>query len=229
MTLGPGPVGTDPMLGVAIVSNVRVVRDVLARILGSEDSLMVVGSYSFETMFTANLDAADVVLIDASSVGPDSLSKMLELSHRPVAAFAVASDDDEMIVRCATIGIRAFADGDATASEIAHAVRGAASQEVVCPPSLVPAFIRATSRASSTAESPSASALTPREKDVIALVERGLSNKEIATVLGISLSTAKNHIHNILLKLSTPGRREAAALAKGSITGPRIRSSDRRL
>jgi DNA-binding NarL/FixJ family response regulator len=56
--------------------------------------------------------------------------------------------------------------------------------------------------------------LTRREIEVVALIEKGLSNKEIAVHMRIELQTVKNHVHNILEKLQLGSRREAARYAR---------------
>jgi DNA-binding NarL/FixJ family response regulator len=55
--------------------------------------------------------------------------------------------------------------------------------------------------------------LTPREAEVLALVARGYTNREIAEALVISVKTASVHVSHILRKLDAPNRREAAAIA----------------
>jgi len=65
-----------------------------------------------------------------------------------------------------------------------------------------------------TRQRPPEAALTSREQDIIALIDRGLSNKEIARQLKISLPTVKNHVHNILEKLPVGRRGVAAALLR---------------
>jgi DNA-binding NarL/FixJ family response regulator len=57
--------------------------------------------------------------------------------------------------------------------------------------------------------------LTGREREIVALMERGLSNKEIGRTLCIQLATVKNHVHNILYKMQADNRNDAVALAQG--------------
>ena len=60
--------------------------------------------------------------------------------------------------------------------------------------------------------------LTAREREIVALIDMGLSNKEIATRLSIELSTVKNHVHNVLEKLGASGRLEAAARLRSGVS-----------
>lgn len=62
--------------------------------------------------------------------------------------------------------------------------------------------------------------LTPREREVLSLVEKGLSNQQIARRLSIRLPTVKNHVHHIFRKMAVQSRAEAAAKARGSRGGP---------
>ena len=71
-----------------------------------------------------------------------------------------------------------------------------------------------------TKQRPPEAALTRREQDIIALIDRGLSNKEIARQLKISLPTVKNHVHNILEKLQVRRRGAAAALLREAALAP---------
>jgi DNA-binding NarL/FixJ family response regulator len=56
--------------------------------------------------------------------------------------------------------------------------------------------------------------LTPREAQIIGLIEQGKSNKEIARHLDVALQTVKNHIHNVLVKLDLRSRNEIGAWAR---------------
>ena len=70
--------------------------------------------------------------------------------------------------------------------------------------------------------------LTPREAEILALVDSGLSNKQIALELCIEVATVKNHVHNILAKLQVSRRSEAAAVMRsaGTWTLPAVASAD---
>jgi DNA-binding NarL/FixJ family response regulator len=66
--------------------------------------------------------------------------------------------------------------------------------------------------------------LTSREREILDLIDEGLSNKQIAQQLRIELSTVKNHVHNILGKLGVQRRGEAAALVRASFTSQAARA-----
>ena len=74
---------------------------------------------------------------------------------------------------------------------------------------------------SSTSHEPQPQRLTPREDEIVNLLKRHLSNREIATRLGIEVATVKNHVHNVLEKLKVHRRSEAARLLN---RGPRASS-----
>jgi DNA-binding NarL/FixJ family response regulator len=66
-----------------------------------------------------------------------------------------------------------------------------------------------------------APSLSPRELEIVELIDRGLPNKAIARQLSIGLPTVKNHVHNILEKLHVATRGEAAAVLRGAAFGLR--------
>ena len=70
--------------------------------------------------------------------------------------------------------------------------------------------------------------LTARELEILELLERGMSNKDIARHLGIEVATAKNHVHNILGKLQVHGRGQAAARIRGASHGSLAQDADHR-
>ena len=99
--------------------------------------------------------------------------------------------------------------------DLIAAVENAVRGEVLCSPRVAASLFRClAARLQTTRQRPPEVALTSREQDIIALVDRGLSNKEIARQLKIGLPTVKNHVHNILEKLPVGRRGVAAALLR---------------
>jgi DNA-binding NarL/FixJ family response regulator len=101
-------------------------------------------------------------------------------------------------------------------------VRRALREEVVCDPKISRELLRELSRrrAMAALEQPVGEELTRRERDVLRLLGRRLSNKEIARQLCLSPATVKNHVHSILAKLNVAGRQEVfARLEAGRAVG----------
>jgi DNA-binding NarL/FixJ family response regulator len=87
--------------------------------------------------------------------------------------------------------------------------------EALFSPRMAASLLRRVAALAATQPSPSAQVrLTPRERDIMRLLDEGLSNKEIAQRLGIEVATVKNHVHNILEKLQVHRRGEAAAWSR---------------
>ena len=99
---------------------------------------------------------------------------------------------------------------DVDVDEVAQAVETTAPGGTVCSPKLAAVLLRRVARDAE--QRPAAAPLTAREREIAALIEQGLSNKEIAGRLQIELPTVKNHVHNILTKLKATRRGQAAAM-----------------
>jgi DNA-binding NarL/FixJ family response regulator len=153
----------------------------------------------------------DVVVLNVTC--PDVLATFAAMravvSDLQVIALAVGESEDE-ILACAEAGVAGFLPRKATFDDLACTVNKVARGEAVCPQSVNRALLR---RVFTDAHQPSATTdhLTPREREVLVLIEQGLSNKQIAQRLGIEVRTVKNHVHNLLEKLRVQRRGEAAA------------------
>lgn len=190
---------------VLIVSEVCFFRECLAhafaetRLLG--DSLAVEPS----AVRAAMHQEPDVVLLHlAVPAGPRMARTIAVLAPRvSVVALAVA-EDEATVVAWAEAGVAGYVPSDRTLSQVIESIHVVVSGGAACPPAAAAVLLK---RVAMFADGHQAlSNLTSRERQIASLIEDGLSNKEIARSLSISLPTVKNHVHNILHKLQIDKR-----------------------
>ena len=203
-----------PKLRVLVVSDARMYRDGLTTQLNSRAEVEVVGAVDTELLAreqTARL-APDVVLCDMSLPGGlDSARRIGDAcATTHVVVFAVP-DNEIAIPACAEAGLAGFVTRDASVDELVDVVRGVARGEIVCSPKAAAALYRRVASLSIAREPSSVPELTSREREIVGLIDRGLSNKDIARSLGIEVATAKNHVHRILEKLGVERRSDISA------------------
>jgi two-component system, NarL family, nitrate/nitrite response regulator NarL len=215
---GSGTVEPTEMKRVFIVSEVRLYREGLARLLRRDQRLEVVGASdevpdALEQL--ARLDAPpEAVLLDVPA--PAGLEGLAQLGAAvPTARIIVlnVSDRDERaLIAWAEAGVGGLLSRDVDLDDVAQAVQTTVSGGTVCSPRLAALLLKRLARAPT--ERPVTSPLTSREREIAALLEEGLSNKEIAARLRIELPTVKNHVHSILTKLKASRRGQAAAMLR---------------
>ena len=202
------------MILVYIVGAVRVHREGLARALDGRAELRVLGCAATAEQARGQIETfgPDVVLVDTS--GPDGIAAACSLAAATAATKIVAlgaPEDDRTVIACAEAGIRAFVGPDGTFDDIVAATTAVVRGEAACSPRVAAALLRRVADTARERLYSEFAPLTSRERQVVALIDEGLSNKEIAARLCIELSTVKNHVHNLLEKLGARGRAEAAA------------------
>jgi DNA-binding NarL/FixJ family response regulator len=198
-----------------IATGVAIYEHALVTVLGSYGTIQVVGSARTAPDILASVQAADpdLILLDVSLPHALDVIRALRESPRRIPVLGLAVNDDERdVLACVEAGISACVMRDGSLADLLAAMRPAMQGEAVCSPRIVGAlFRRVADLADRSVTSVDGSALTAREHEIVALIDRGLSNKEIAVHLGIELPTVKNHVHHILAKLSVGRRGEAAA------------------
>jgi DNA-binding NarL/FixJ family response regulator len=147
----------------------------------------------------------DLVLLDLELPGRPGLEALRELRARhpelPVAIVS-AENDPEVVRRVLRAGACGFIPKSSTGSVLRQALQLILAGEVYVPPAIL--------EAPEPRRAASARELTDRQQQVLALVARGLTNQEIAGVLGIAAGTVKNHVAAILERLDISNRTEAA-------------------
>jgi DNA-binding NarL/FixJ family response regulator len=138
--------------------------------------------------------------------GPTAIAR-LSADHPEIRVIALTSFTDESLARSAIdAGAPGYLLKDADETEIVPAIRLAHEGRAVLAPAAMQALL----------ERPDAATvqLTEREHQILGLLAKGLTNRQMADRLGVSLSTANFHVHNILEKLGAKTRTEAVALAR---------------
>ena len=185
-------------------------RQGLVSLLASRRDMQVVGEAGdgFEALEKTRETVPDVVLMDIIMPGCDGLeaTRMIkqEMPHVQIVMLTV-SESEENLFEAIKLGARGYLLKDVGAEELLRVLRGLSRGETYVAPGIAARILQEFARPSRTTE-----ALSGREQEVLKLVTEGLSNKEIAQSLGISPSTVKNHLRNIMEKLHVRNRVEAA-------------------
>jgi DNA-binding NarL/FixJ family response regulator len=158
----------------------------------------------------------EAVLLDLALPGARgaaaTLSELYPASR--LVALGLAEVESE-VLHWAEVGISGYVFRDASLDEVVATVQSAIRRELRCSRRIAGALLRQVSLLSFELHNRQGAAdLTPREKEVLALLDEGLTNKEISSRLFIEVATVKNHVHHILDKLDAHTRGEAAVKAR---------------
>jgi two-component system, NarL family, nitrate/nitrite response regulator NarL len=213
-------------LRVLVVSDVRLVQEGLSALLTRERGVDVVGVGDIATARALSERLRpDVVLFDAARQASVEHVRALVASapNARVVAFGV-SETGEEILALAAAGTAGYVTCGAESAHVVNVLERLMRDELVCSPRAaaslyrrVAALAQATGEPASSADGCNASVLSRRELQIAHLIDRGLTNKEIARQLGIEATTVRNHVHNICEKLKVHRRGEAAARVRARL------------
>jgi len=203
------------MIRVVIADDHRVVRDGLCYLLGQEPDVEVVGEAADgrQTVDVAAATRPDVLLLDLYMPGLDGhavLAALEDALHRPAVVVLTSATDDEHLVRAMRAGATSYLLKTASAEHVIAAVRAAAAGTATLGPELLTRLTQALRRPP---PPDPLHPLSPREREVLRLIARGHSNRQIARDLAIGEQTVKTHVRSILTKLSLQDRVQAAIFA----------------
>lgn len=154
---------------------------------------------------------ADLVLIDVTH-GIDLYDTRTIAAQWPEVALVALglTEQRQDVIRCGRAGFAGYVAREASLDALCKALRDVIQGKLACPAEISSGLLRALFRAEHPiGEVALEQALTRREGDVLRLIGEGLSNKEIARELILSVATVKHHVHNVLDKLHLPRRAQA--------------------
>jgi two-component system response regulator NreC len=197
---------------ILIADDHAVVRSGLRSLLSAAPEIEVVGEAENgnETLQLAESLRPDMVLLDIS-MPPDNGVKTAQLLREKVPAtivlFLTMHEDESLLHEALRAGAAGYLIKRADEAEILQAIHAASRGDLYVHPAMTRALLHPTS-ANEDRRSGAADALTPRETDVLRLLVRGNTNRQIAGLLGLSIRTVENHRANLMGKLGLTSRVE---------------------
>jgi len=204
---------------VAIIDDNRLLREALAAMLGELTDVHVVTSATADTGFLAET-TPDVLLLDVGLRDQESLNVAVALCRDSPQLKIIVMDIipvHEEIMEFVNAGVSGFVLKDSTFDEFVDTIRSVAAGHKVLPPRMTQSLfsqIVNTARGGEAERTLEDVRMTPREREVIALIGEGLSNKEIAQRLEIATHTVKSHVRNVMEKLALHTRLQIAAYSR---------------
>ncbi len=210
---------------ILIADDLRLFRQGLRGLLEQEKDLEVVGEAADgQDAFTMVQDTEpDIVLMDVSMPKLDGIqaTRMILERHPSVKILMLSlHNEDEKVIAAIRAGATGYVLKDADHKEFVRIIRSAFAGEVITSPFLANLAPRVLSKVSDPSRMDEEmeikikerSSLTDRESEILALLLKGKSNKEIANLKYVSTETVKSHLHNIYRKLGVKSRLETVAL-----------------
>jgi DNA-binding NarL/FixJ family response regulator len=219
---------SDPVR-VLIVDDDDLMRAGLRGVLSSDDAIEVVGEAGDgrDALYRARLLDPDVVLMDVRMPDLDGISATRELlAAAPEVKVVVLTtfEQDDYIFGALSAGASGFLLKRSKPEDLITAIHTVAAGEALLSPSVTSRVIErmAQDPAPDSSRDARLEELTAREREVLELIARGLSNAEIADALVIEASTVKTHVKNVLAKLDVRDRLQAVIFAyESGLTRPK--------
>lgn len=200
-------------MNIIVLTPVRLLGDGLAACIGGRAGMCVLAVIKDLASLREQLMAtlADIVLVDVTQ-GIDMFDVRAIAAEWPAVALVALglNEQRQEVISCGRAGFAGYVGRDASIDALCQALADTVAGRLPCPPEISGGLLRALFRRELRAEEPDVDlALTRRESEVLALLGRGLSNKEIGNELCVSVATVKHHVHHVLEKLKLPRRAQA--------------------
>ena len=207
---------------ILIIHRNRLFREGLAFVLAQQPNMTVAGIVASASEIMQDFERLrpDIVILDLSLPDREGLAEARQIRQSSPVVKILMMGITELqsdVLACIEAGAAGYLPQEASLELLLDNIRAVAAGEAICSPKVTAFLFSRVAEAAREREIRRVQglpSLTRRELEIIALIEDGLSNKEIATRLQIEIQTVKNHIHNILEKLQLDGRREVARYAR---------------
>jgi DNA-binding NarL/FixJ family response regulator len=206
------------MIRLVLVDDHEIVRTGLRTVFELDEELKVVGEASdgAEAVRVCAALRPDVVVMDVRMGGADGIDACREvrsLDPAPAVLILTSFGSNDAVIAALMAGASGFLLKNTGRQELVRAVRLLASGQSLLDPAVTGQVTRRLVELAEQGGPGELAALSAREREVLALVARSRTNREIAEALVISEATARHHVSHILEKLGMARRAEAAALA----------------
>lgn len=212
------------MINTVIASDIKIYCEGLHQLIAQRDDLNVLAViYNANDAIKVVAEVSpDLLLLDMTM--PDSdrvVSQRHKASVKTKIAALTVSYEESHILDYAEAGVTCYVPREASVEELINAIRQAVKGEYYCPPKVVACVLNrlqnqeddllepnlaSSSNGDKIQEGNELEKLTLREQQIVSLLAKGMSNKRIAQKLNIEVSTVKNHVHNLLVKLDVKSR-----------------------
>jgi DNA-binding NarL/FixJ family response regulator len=209
---------TEGPIRVLIADDKALMRTGFRMILDAQDDIEVVGEAidGADAIRQFERSAPDVVVMDVRMPTMDGIeaTRRLAALDRPARVLILTTFDlDDYVYDALRAGASGFLLKDRPQEELVAAVRVIAAGEALLAPSVTRRLIEEFARRAPTSSPAALGELTDREREVLVLIARGLSNREIAGALFVAETTVKTHVGRVLHKLGLRDRAQAVVLA----------------
>ena len=211
------------MIHVLLVEDQAIVRQGLKALLSLEDDLEIVGeaangreALEVAQRLRSTPDAVEVALMDIQMPVMDGVAATRELLRQdPSVKVLVLTtlEEDELVQQAVQAGAAGYLLKDTPSEDIAQAIRTVQRGHTQFGPGILQKMMVTPTSTAKPELPPGFDELTPREREVLALLGKGASNREIAAALFLSEGTVKNHVTHILGRLGLRDRTQAALVA----------------
>jgi two-component system nitrate/nitrite response regulator NarL len=206
------------VLRILIVDDTQLHLDGLASVLRSQPQVGEVQTAAGPDSAVRRMTSfsPDVILLNTTMGESAAVMRIISqaVEQARIVAIAVNETEDEVLT-WAESGVAGYLFRGESLNSLIAVLESVARGEALCPPRVTATLLRRVADLASERQlSTDVRRLTAREREILQLIEQGLSNKDIARRLFIEVRTVKNHVHNILEKLQVSGRGAAAALIR---------------